>query len=329
MSKATISDVAKRAGVSTATVSHVINNTRFVAEPTRNRVMDSIAALDYSPNEMARILKTGKKNLIGFIVPDISNEYFAALIEEVERVVSNKSFKLIVTNTRETEQNELESIRTLTSGMVDGLLVASTAKSFASLQEVIPKDFPVVLVDRKFPDSIFHSITISNHSAVYQGVTAMIEKGHRNIGYIAGLQHVSTAAERYTAFQDALHDAGIPLRDELIFFGDSMHNSASAYVGRLLERNCTAIAISNNAMAEDVIYYCHKHGVVIGKDVDLLTSNLDDRRYYYLGKMGYVRQPALEVARAAGQQMMDCIANPGIPPKDIIFQASYVEIDGQ
>lgn len=324
--KATINDVAKHAGVSTATVSHVINNTRFVSDFTRKKVMDSIAALDYSPNEMARILKTGKKNLIGFIVPDISNEYFAALIEEVERVISRKSYKLIVTNTRENEQNELDSIRTLTSGMVDGLLLASTARKFTTLQEAIPSDFPVVLVDRTFPDCTFHSLTISNHSAVYQGVREMINRGHRKIGYIAGLQHISTANERLQAYKTALTDCNIPVLSELICFGDSMHNSASAYVGTLLEHGCSAIAISNNAMAEDVIYYCHKHGIVIGKDIDLLTSNLDDRRYYYLGKMGYIRQPALELARAAGEQIMDCIVNPSSPPKDKIFQASYVEI---
>lgn len=324
--KATISDVAKHAGVSTATVSHVMNNTRYVSDSTRKKVMDSIAALDYSPNEMARILKTGKKHLIGFIVPDISNEYFAALIEEVERVVSKKSYKLIVTNTRENEQNELDSIRTLTSGMVDGLLLASTVQKFATLQEVIPNDFPVILVDRTFKDCTFHSLSISSHSAVYQGICEMINKGHRKIGYIAGLQHISTANERLQAYKAALTDYNIPIRDELICFGDSMHNSASAHVGTLLEYGCSAIAISNNAMAEDVIYYCHKHSIVIGKDIDLLTSNLDDRRYYYLGKMGYVRQPALELARAAGEQIMDCIANPLAPTKDKIFQASYVEI---
>lgn len=98
-------------------------------------------------------------------------------------------------------------------------------------------------------------------------------------------------------------------------------------MGSLLEEGCTAIAISNNAMAEDVIYYCHKHHIVIGKDLDLLTSNLDDRRYYYLGRMGYIYQPALELARSAGEQIMACIADPSLPPKEKIFQATYMELE--
>lgn len=327
MVKSTMSDVALRAGVSTATVSHVINNTRYVAEETRIKVMNSIEELGYSPNEMARILKTGKKNLIGFVVPDIANEFFAVLIEEVEDVISHNSFKLIVTNTRETEKNEIDSIRALTSGIVDGILIASTLRKFDTLKNLIPQGFPAILIDRTFPDATFNSVTISNYRAVYQGITAMIQKGHKNIGYIAGLQHISTAAERFSAYKDALTDAGLPIQNEYICFGDSMHNSASVHVGNLLAHNCTAIAISNNAMAEDVIYYCHKHGIKIGKDIDILTSNLDDRRYYYLGKMGYVRQPALDLARLAGNQIMSIIENPDMPVNNIVFQASYIEID--
>lgn len=326
--KTTISDVAKHAGVSTATVSYVINNTRYVSDEKRDRVLKSIQELHYRPNEMARILKTGKKNMIGFIVPDISNEYFAALIEEIERVVARNSYKLIVSNTRENETNEIESIRALTSGMVDGLIIASTIKNFSTLKDLIPKDFPVVLVDRTYPECTFHSLIIASHQAVYKGVMEMIKRGHRNIGYIAGLQHISTAKERFIAYKTALTDSGIPIRDEYIRFGDSLHNSADHYVGDLIQQGCTAIAISNNAMAEDVIYYCHKHGIEIGKDIDILTSNLDDRRYYYLGKMGYIHQPALELAHATGEQIIECIANPRLPVKEKIFQASYMEIGG-
>ena len=156
MAKARISDVARLAGVSTATVSHVINNTRFVSEATRKRVLQS-RRTRLQPKRDGSHFENREKKLIGFIVPDISNEYFSALIEEVERTVASQSYRLIVTNTRENEQNELDSIRALTSGMVDGLLVASTAHSFRSLREAVPEDFPVVLVDRTFPDSSFSS----------------------------------------------------------------------------------------------------------------------------------------------------------------------------
>ena len=326
MRKVTMRDVAMHAGVSTATVSHVINGTHFVSEDRKARVLNSIDELGYQPNEMARTLRTGKKNMIGFIVPDIANEFFAAVIEEVERVIGRNSYKLIITNTHEDEDNEVEAIRALTSGMVDGILIASTAKQFSTIRDVIPNGFPAVLIDRTFPDCSLHSIVISNHAAMYKGVEALIARGHKKIGYIAGLRHISTAAERLVAFKAALTDHGIPIRDDLISFGDSMHNSADAHVGKLLEKGCTAIAISNNAMAEDVIYYCHKHGVKIGTDLDLLTTNMNDRRYYNLGNMGYVLLPALDMARSAGEQIINCINNPNLPIKEIVYPAIYQEL---
>ena len=109
-------------------------------------------------------------------------------------------------------------------------------------------------------------------------------------------------------------------------FGDSMHNSADTLIGKLLEKGCTAIAISNNAMAEDVIYYCHKHGVEIGRDLDLLTTNMNDRRCYNLGKMGYVHLPAMDMARSAGEQIINCIKDPNLPVKEIVYPATYREL---
>ena len=325
--KTTISDVAKHAGVSTATVSHVINNTRFVTEETRKKVLDSIRLLDYTPNETARFLRTGKKNQIGFIVPDISNEFFAAVIEEVERVIAHHSYKLIVANTQENEQNEIDRIKDLTSGMVDGLLIASTARSFSTIQQLIPPDFPVVLVDRTFTDCTYPSIIISNHRAIYDGIHAMILKGHKKIGYIAGLQHISTASERFRAYKEALTDCNIPIDNDLICFGDSLHNSGASFIGTLLKRGCTAIAISNNTMADDASYYCYKNGIRIGKDVEILLSSLNDQHYFYLDKIGFIRLPALDMARSAGEQILHCIQDPALPVKEKIFQATYTAVD--
>ena len=104
--KASMKDVAKHAQVSVATVSHVINNTRFVSEETRKKVMDSIKALEYVPDLSARSFKTGRKNLIGIIVPDISNPVWAIIIEEVESVLAKDGYKLLIVNTKETEKTD-------------------------------------------------------------------------------------------------------------------------------------------------------------------------------------------------------------------------------
>ena len=124
--KVTISDVAKLAGVSTATVSHTINNTRYVSSETKEKVYQAIAELGYTPDASARSFRTGKKKTVGFIVPDISNKFFATMIESVENDLSSHGYHLIIANTKEDMDREETNIRLLTAGLVDGLLIAST-----------------------------------------------------------------------------------------------------------------------------------------------------------------------------------------------------------
>ena len=148
MSKVSIRDVAALAGVSTATVSHVINNTRYVKEETKRLVLKSIEELHYSPDATARSFKTGKRNLIAFIVPDISNPFFATMIEEVENVISKEGFKLLVINTKETKEREIDNLRILSSGIVDGFVLASTVENYSDISGIVPPSIPVVLGDR-------------------------------------------------------------------------------------------------------------------------------------------------------------------------------------
>ena len=124
--KVTISDVARLAGVSTATVSHTINHTRYVSEETREKVYRAIAELGYTPDASARSFRTGRKRTIGFIVPDISNKFFATMIESVEHCLSGHGYHLIIANTKEDMDREETSIRLLTAGLVDGLLIILT-----------------------------------------------------------------------------------------------------------------------------------------------------------------------------------------------------------
>ena len=109
--RASMKDVAKHAEVSVATVSHVINNTRFVSEETRKKVMDSIEVLGYVPDPTARSFKTGRKNLIGIVVPDIANPVWAIIIEEAESVLARDGYKLLIVNTKETESREIENLK--------------------------------------------------------------------------------------------------------------------------------------------------------------------------------------------------------------------------
>ena len=222
--KVTISDVAKMAGVSTATVSHTINNTRYVSEETRERVYAAISQLGYTPDASARSFPTGKKKTIGFIVPDISNKFFATMIESVKIIWRLQGITLIIANTKEDMEREEKNIRLLTAGLVDGLLIASTMDNFDRLNSLLPAGFPVVLVDRVFNEKKFSSVCVSNFQPIYRSVPPP-GWGAIGIGIIGGLPRLSTTKERISAYQQAISDCGLAPEETFIRYGDFMENS--------------------------------------------------------------------------------------------------------
>lgn len=322
MKNVSMREVADMAGVSTATVSHVINNTRFVAEETRQRVLDCIAQLGYNPNTMARIFKTGKKNLIGFIAPDIANTFFSCIIEGIEDVIGEKGYRLIVSNTKETQEREADSIRVLANGIVDGIIIASTMDSYNQLINLVPDNIPLVFIDRTLPDCPFDSIIISNYHAIYEAVEALINEGHTRIGYITGLQRLSTMQERLAAYRDAMSAHNIRVKPEYICMGTSMRSYADPYVEKLLSHDCTAIIVSNNVMTDDVLYYLHRHK--LNDKVALIGYNDSGYHNYAFRNIRAVYQPATDLGRAAGNQILSRIADPDQPIRQITLHASFI-----
>ena len=259
--KVTISDVAKLAGVSTATVSHTINNTRYVSNETKEKVYRAIEELGYTPDASARSFRTGKKKIIGFIVPDIANKFFATMIESVEKYLSANGYQLIIANTRENMDREETNIRLLTAGLVDGLLVASTMDDFQRFDALIPAGFPVVLVDRIFETKKYSSVCVSNFQPIYRSVCRLAGKGDQRIGIIGGLPRLSSTQERISAYRQAVADCGLPEDEHLIQYGDSLENSACACLDQLLERKCDAIIVCQGLMASETIIYLHQKGI--------------------------------------------------------------------
>ena len=322
MDKSGIRDVAKRAGVSIATVSHVLNNTRFVTEDTRHKVLEAIEALDYHPNAIARSLKTRRYNLIAFVVPDIANAFFATLIEEVENIIAEKGYRLIVVNTKETQSREIENLRALANGIVDGFIIASTLSSYADIEKVVPPDVPKVFIDRILPRCPCDTITVTNYEAMFKGVSHLIRMGHRNIGYITGIPRISTTSERLKAYRAAMEASHLPT-EGLIRIGDSMSTCVSTNLDALLEAHCTALVVSNNVMATEAMLQLLDRGLRASKDIDLLGYKDSEQAQYGLQHMHLIVQPTIDLARAAGRQIIERIESPDLPVRQTVIQAVF------
>ena len=314
-----ISDVARAAGVSTATVSHTLNGTRTVSEHSRELVMKAIRELGYTPNAFARSFRTGKKNIIGFVVPDISNQFFARLIETVESSISAEGFHLIIANTQENKERELQHLRYLTSGVVDGILLASTMESYSEFSAVLPASFPTVLADRKVDAAPFSSVTVSAYQSVYRSVASLIEQGQRRIG-------LSTSRERLAAYRQAMSDFAIPIEDGFIQHGDSMERSAWNSTRELLKQRCTAIVASNGLMGTDVYHCLRECGMQIGRDVELVCFSDFDSPLLESSPVRLVAQPVDELGKMAGEEILRRIKDRAAEQKQILLSSIYLGV---
>ena len=323
--KVTISDVAKLAGVSTATVSHTINNTRYVSEETKEKVYQAIAELGYTPDASARSFRTGKKKTIGFIVPDIANKFFATMIESVETCLAQHGYHLIIANTKEDMEREETNIRLLSAGLVDGLLIASTMEDFSRLDALIPAGFPVVLVDRTFDVKKYSSVCVSNFRPIYRSVCRLAGKGARRIGIIGGLPRLSTTRERISAYQQAVADCGLPEDETLIRYGNSMEDSAHTCLDELLERQCDAIIVCQGLMGAETIVHLHKKGIRLAQDIDLVSFVDYDSSIYQLydNQMDSIIQPVEELGQAAGEQILRRIEDPEARIFEKVLTSTY------
>lgn len=320
--KINMRDVAMAAGVSIATVSHVINNTKNVSPSTKKKVEDTIKELGYVLNSVAQGLKTGTRKMIGCIIPDISNYFWAKIIEEIEATLSSFGYHLIIINTKETAQKELDAIKILSSSMVDGLIIGSTLGDATEINTILPKGFPVVFIDRT-PDNCIHdSSTISNYTSIFDAAKALIQHGHEKIGYIAGLAHLSTSKERLQGYYDALLHHGIPIKDSLIQRGNSMYTSALQPLMSLISEGCTAVITSNNVMAYDVMNYLYREREHLQSTIDVVGYQEGYRDVSFGEPFGLISQPSERMGQWAAQQIITRINNPASPLQNFTLSSS-------
>ncbi len=325
MKKASMLDVAKEAGVSVATVSHVINSDKAVSAKTRETVEKAIEKLSYSPNLVARGFKTGKRGIIGFIVPDIANPFFATLIEEVESIICKEGYKLIIVNTKETKESEYQNIKVLSASFVDGFIIASTLEDFKELKDALPEGFPAIFIDRKILNCPYETICINSYDATKESVEFLINKGHRKIGYITGLLRISTSRERLQAYKDAMTKASLDA-ESYVRIGNSMSHCVEEHLSSLIDSGCTALVIANNLMATEALIKLIESGIYSAKKLDIVGFKDSNQAQYGLQHMSLIVQPTSQLGWLAGMQILETIKDEEKRKTGnmVILQATFV-----
>ncbi len=269
---ATIQDVAQLAGVSKATVSHVINDTRPVTPATRQVVLDAIAQLNYRPSAIARSLNTNVTHTIGVLVADITNPFFSGLVRGVERQLSLQGYNLIVCNTDEDPEQEARYLDLLLAKRVDGLIVAPSGAAQPLFQQFSAYNTPLVFVDRH-PDKPYGPvIEIDNFAAGYEATKHLIRWGHRRIAILSRNPTLSTARGRISGYSKALQAHGLDVDETLIQVTGITLEAAVTNALRLLDRpdRPTAVVTTNHIMTLALLRALRERNLDCPTDISLV-----------------------------------------------------------
>lgn len=271
MTKNTIKDVAMEAGVSTATVSRVLNQSGFVSDDIKERVYFAVKKLNYRPNAIARSLKQDKTNTIGIVIPDISNPYYMKISKGIEDIIQQKGYNLIFCSSDEKPEKEEKLLKLMFEKRVDAIVLATAGGSKEMVSKINQAGVPIVLVDRDFDieGQKLDSVIEDNVQSTYELTKYLLEQGHRDIGVINGLLQVSTGRGRYEGYKKALKEYGMEEDTKYIFNGYFTQDGGSKAVDYFLNfsKKPSVIIAFNNTMAFGVLLELTRRGYSVPEDI--------------------------------------------------------------
>jgi len=323
---ATLKDVAERAGVSTATVSHVINETRFVSEELRQRVYQAIEALNYRPDAIARSLRRRKTHNIAMIVPDISYPFLAEVARGVEDAGFELGYNVILCDSNGNLEKEATCIGILQEKKVDGIVFVAAGESSGHVQALIEQGMPVVVCDRELPGVEVDTVIADNVGSGYQATEHLIGLGHRHIGCIAGPQELGISDKRVEGYRQTLEQHGIPLREESIARGDFRCTGGYEAMRELLTLDAppTAVFACNDLMAIGTICAASKRKLRIPQDVAIVGCDDIALASFTNPSLTTVAQPKHEMGAAAVEMLVERIGDKSRPPTRRLLSTKLV-----
>lgn len=319
-----LKQVAVLAGVSTATVSNVLNNKLRVSPKLRERVLKVARELNYQPNSLARSLVTRRSNVVGMVITDIMNPFYGAVTRGAEDVLGHAGYTLLVGNTDGNSEKEETYYRAFLAKRLDGLLLITCPNEYppAYLARHNAEETPVVLMNRDYPGVRVDSVMTDGDQGSCRAVRHLLDMGHRRVGIITGpAQHVSSQ-QRVLGYKRALHEYRLPIDDSLIH--EARFDIKSGYeraqdLLRLRPRP-TALFVLNAAMTMACLRAILDAGLHCPQDIALIS--FDDIAWFDLinPRISAVAQPSYDLGATAAQMLLDRIAGrvTGSPQRQIL-----------
>jgi LacI family transcriptional regulator len=322
-----MSEVARRAGVSTATVSRVLSgDSAMVREATREKVMAAVAELGYYPNRLARNLRERSARIFALVVSDIGNPFFTAIARGCEDAARANGYSVIFCNTDENGELESQRLLDMVAEGVAGIVLASTGKANDGLAQVLRTGIPLVALDRTISGQSLDEVTTDGRTAAREAVQRLLDVGHKRIALIGGPDDVDTMIERRRGFEEALKRHGIPLQPAMVRYGDLKEDSGRLEMERVLalETSPTALLVSSNLMAIGALKAVSKAGLAVPDDLSIICFD-DVIGGELIGPgIAAVIQPTHQIGWTAVELLLRRIADREAPVRKEVLPTEFV-----
>ena len=326
---ATMHDVSRLAGVSIKTVSNVINDYPYVRDETRQRVLDAIATLGYTPNLSARSLRSGRTNVISLMIPDLRNAYFAELADSVMRAAAERGLSVLIEQFGSDRDRELEALRRPRSQMVDGVLYSVLALDQGDVDIIAGLPVPVVLLGERIFNGPRDHVTMRNGEGARAATEHLIGLGRRRIVALGAHpgEAMGSAALRLAGYREALAAAGLPSDEELVVpVGAWLRRTGADAMRDLLARGVQfdGVVAFNDAIALGALRVLQEAGLRVPADVAVIGFDDIPLAAHTQPPLTTIRQPLRQMGETAAGLLLDRLAGAPSPDAPLIVPTSLV-----
>ena len=323
----TISDVARRAGVSPVTVSRVINKTGTVSASTEQRVEQAIAELGYVPSGVAQSLRSKRTRSLALILPDIENQFWTTVARGVEDAAQSWGYSVLLCNTDENPAKQQRYIDVVIGQRVDGVIIAPYDSDANNLAKLRTHDIPTVVIDRRIDGWDVDTVACDSVAGARALVRHLIGLGHRQIAIITGPAGTTTASDRVAGYRIALTEAGLPYDERLVKYGEFRLPSGEHQTQELLDSGLqpTAIFAANNVIAVGVIAALEKRGLRVPHDIALVCFDDLPHSSVLFPFFTVAAQPVYETGVNAAQLLLSRLdSEVSLQPRHVVLPTRLI-----
>ena len=312
-----MADLARELGVSMTTISRALSDHHSIGPATKLKVQKLAKKLNYQPNHLAAALRKGKSKLLGVIVPYIEGRFFPSVVHGIESAASKAGFSVIMCQSNEDAAHERQSIDTLLSAQVAGILVSlsRTTNDFRHFEKVRKRGIPLVFFDRVLTGDYVNAVVLNDRAGAYESTRHLLEQGCRRIAHFSGPQHLNIYQNRRQGYLDALQSYGIAPDEELIAYFDMSQEQGAVEMARLLAlpNPPDAVFAAGDSSVLGALQYLKKQGLRVPEDVALAGFSNEAFTSITEPMLTSVDQRCEEMGQAAVRLFLELLEAKGTP----------------